>query len=79
MERTGDNGYKLHWETFHLDIRKKFLTMRAIDYWNTLPWVLVEFPSLENFKTSLDRVISSGLRFPRNVSITWVSVMIIPY
>jgi len=62
MEKTMDNGYKLHWERFHLDIRRKFLTMRALDYWNTLPRVLVEFPSPEVFKTLLDRVLDNLIK-----------------
>ncbi|KAK4811083.1 hypothetical protein QYF61_016369 [Mycteria americana] len=37
IERTRGNGYKLHWETFHLHIRKKFFTARTIIHWNNLP------------------------------------------
>uniref|UniRef100_A0A803TUP8 Uncharacterized protein n=1 Tax=Anolis carolinensis TaxID=28377 RepID=A0A803TUP8_ANOCA len=39
---------------FHLNIRKNFLTVRAVRQWNTLPWSVVEAPSLEAFKQRLD-------------------------
>ncbi|KFQ49940.1 hypothetical protein N334_14201, partial [Pelecanus crispus] len=44
------NRYKLHQERFHLDIRKKFFTLRTIIHWNNLPRDVVEFPSLEVFE-----------------------------
>ncbi|KAK4806817.1 hypothetical protein QYF61_005613 [Mycteria americana] len=42
--------YKLYGERFHLDIRKKFFTVRTINHWNNVPRDVVEFPSLEVFK-----------------------------
>lgn len=50
MERTSVNSYKLHRERFHLDIRKKFFTMRIIIVWNNLPRDMAESSSLEVFK-----------------------------
>jgi len=35
MEKTRNNGYKMHQVRF-LDIRKKFFTVRAISHWNNL-------------------------------------------
>lgn len=32
MEKTWGNGSKLHWERFHLYIRKEFFTVRKINH-----------------------------------------------
>jgi len=42
-----------------LYIKKKFLTMRVVKYWNRLPREGVDSPSLETFKVSLDRALSN--------------------
>lgn len=55
MEKTRDNGYKLHQERFPLDTQNNFFT-RTINHWN-LPRDVVEAPSLEVFKIQLDRVL----------------------
>lgn len=55
-EKTRDNGYNLHQERFHLDIRKKFLTARTLTHQKNLPRDVVESQSLEVFKVHLDRV-----------------------
>ena len=49
-EKTRGNGYKLHQERFHLDIRKKFFTVGIINHWNNLPMDVVALPSLIIFK-----------------------------
>lgn len=39
---------------FHLNMRKKFFTLRVEKHWNRLPRQVVESPSLEIVKTHLD-------------------------
>ncbi|KFV77747.1 hypothetical protein N308_06258, partial [Struthio camelus australis] len=55
------NGHKLKPRKFHLNRRKKFLTVRVTEHWNRLPRVVVESPSLEILKTRLDVTLGNML------------------
>ena len=52
--RTWNNGLKLEKARFQLDIRKNFLTVRAVQQWNQLPREVVGSLTLEAFKKQLD-------------------------
>lgn len=54
-DRTRGDRHKLLQGKFCLNTRKIFLIMRTIKHWIRLPKEEVESPSLEKFKTQLDR------------------------
>jgi len=60
-DRTRVNGHKQKHGKFRLNMRKNFFALRVTEHWNRLPRGVVEFPSLEIFKTRLDKVLCSLL------------------
>jgi len=56
-----ENGHKPKHRKFCLNMRKNFFTLRVTEHWNRLPREVVDSPSLEIFKTCLDKVLCSLL------------------
>ena len=52
--KTRRNGHTLHQGRFRLDIRTNVFTESVVKHWNRLPRELVESPSLEVFKRTVD-------------------------
>ena len=53
--------HKLRHRKFHLNMRRNFFPLRVTEHWNRLPREVVESPSLEIFKTRLDKILCSLL------------------
>jgi len=50
---------KLRQERFRLDVRRKFFIQRVVTQWTRLSKEVVDAPSLDAFKTSLDMALGS--------------------
>ena len=55
----GSDGHKLRHRKLQLNPRKNFFPLRVTEPWPRLPREAVESPSLEIFKTHLDKVLCS--------------------
>jgi len=58
-DRTGGNSFKLKEGRFRLGIRKKFLTVMVVKYWQRLPREVVDALTLETFRDRLDWALSN--------------------
>ena len=58
-DRTRGNGFKLEEGRLSLAITKKFFTVKMVRHWSRLPSDVLNAPSLEAFKTRLDRVLNN--------------------
>lgn len=58
-DRTKQNGFKQKKNTFRLDIRKKFFTVRVVRHRNRFPREVVDVPTLEEFKAKLHVALSN--------------------
>jgi len=59
--RTRGNGHKQKHSKFRLNMRKNFFPLSVMEHCNRLPRGVVGSPSLEIFKTRLDKVLCSLL------------------
>ena len=52
---TRNNGWKLKGQRFNTDLRRNFISIRVVEYWNKLPASVVQAKTLATFKKKLDK------------------------
>jgi uncharacterized protein (DUF4415 family) len=67
-KKTRGHPLKLEKQEIHLDLRKKFYSVRVHDAWNALPESVINAPSVETFKGRLDKHLGK-LKFCTDFSI----------
>ncbi|CAM5108569.1 unnamed protein product [Natator depressus] len=60
---TRTNGYNLVIGKFRLDIRRRFLTIRGVKFWNSLPREAVGSKDLSGFKIKLNKFMEEMVRW----------------
>jgi len=60
-DRTRGNSFKIKEDSFRLDIRKLFFSMRVVRHWNRLRREVRDAPSLELFQVRLDKALSNKI------------------
>lgn len=61
IDRTRGSGHKFKHAKFHLNTRKRFVTLRVVKQWNGLLREIVKSPPIDTFKTRLDMVLGNLL------------------
>ena len=59
VSSTRGNKYKLQKHSFHYNFRKFSFAARVVNVWNSLPDHAVDFNSLKQFETRLDKFWSN--------------------
>ncbi len=58
---TRDNGFKIYKEKSQTAVRANFFGNRVANIWNSLPTAIVQAPSLNSFKSRLDKLWKSHM------------------
>ena len=65
--RTRSNGLELEHYKSHTNMQKNFFMIRMMEHWHTLPREVVEYTSVEIFKTHPDAYLCNLSCFSRGI------------